>query len=702
MALSLYRHNEEAYDRAAGMLSASGRAAVIHPTGTGKSYIAFRLIEEHPGEDFLWLSPSRYIMELQQENLRREVPGFNMERVQFMTYARLMMMTDAEIDDLACDYIILDEFHRCGAEQWGQGVRRLLENYRATKYLGLTATHIRYLDAGRDMAEELFGENVASEMTLGEAIARGILPVPEYITSVYRYNAELEEYQRRIDRSVPSGLRGKAEKELEKLRRSLSGAERLDELFRARMRDPHGKYIIFCSSWEHLQEVREHIGEWFRLVDDAPHCYILYSGEAATEKEFAAFCEDESEHLRVMLCINRLNEGIHIPGLSGVILFRPTASPIIYKQQIGRALTAGGKQPVIFDIVGNFESLMSIGTVQYEIASAAEKLRENGHADEVVVDRFEIDGRTMECMEMIRRLEKSINSHWEDYYEAARAYYEEKGDLLIPHKYTTDEGLQLGAWIWTQRSVYRTPGQTSLTEEQIEKLERIGMVWQGMHELSWERAYEEARKYYEKNGDLNAGVEYRTESGFALGVWLNNQRQKTGEKPHGRKLSREKMRRLEEIGMVWEVRSQAWEAHCAEAKAYYEAHGNLDIPGDYRTEDGFLLGMWLIYQRKTRLEKWQKEELEKIGMRWESGHDRRWMRGYQAAKAYYEENGHLDIPYGYKTEDGLALGRWLRKQRDAKIHAGHCNCVLTGERIRLLNEIGMIWKGNGDLPEAGD
>ena len=48
MAIALYPHNESAYHSALAMLRETGKAAVVHPTGTGKSFIAFKLCEDHP------------------------------------------------------------------------------------------------------------------------------------------------------------------------------------------------------------------------------------------------------------------------------------------------------------------------------------------------------------------------------------------------------------------------------------------------------------------------------------------------------------------------------------------------------------------------------------------------------------------------------------------------------------------------------
>ena len=160
------------------MLEREKMAAVIHPTGTGKSLIAFKLAEEHPSEKFLWLSPSEYIYQTQLENL-----GMEFDNIQFMSYSRLMKNEDS-IETLHPDYIILDEFHRCGAAEWGKSVRKLLTACPDAKRLGLSATNIRYLDNQRNMAEEIFDGKIASEMTLGEAIVRGILPEPKYVIAV--------------------------------------------------------------------------------------------------------------------------------------------------------------------------------------------------------------------------------------------------------------------------------------------------------------------------------------------------------------------------------------------------------------------------------------------------------------------------------------------------------------------------------------
>ena len=205
MKIKLFEHNQIAYQAALTMMKSAGKAAVVHPTGTGKSFIGFKLCEDFPDRVICWLSPSEYIFRTQVENLAaggafeeehkdslvntvakeysNSFAENGLSNIRFYTYAKLTTMSEAELREIQPDYIILDEFHRCGAKVWGQGVENLLAMYPDAPVLGLSATAIRYLDNQRDMSDELFEGNVASEMTLGEAIVRGILNPPKYVLS---------------------------------------------------------------------------------------------------------------------------------------------------------------------------------------------------------------------------------------------------------------------------------------------------------------------------------------------------------------------------------------------------------------------------------------------------------------------------------------------------------------------------------------
>ena len=425
VALRLFEHNEKAYRAAVRMMEQYGKAAIVHPTGTGKSYIAFKLIEDNPEKVVIWLSPSEYIFKTQLESLKRNDPDFPLANVHFYTYAKLMCCTQAQLDEIAAQkpaYIIFDEFHRAGAECWGESAVALLKLCPDAKLLGLTATNIRYLDNNRDMAEELFDSRVASNMTLGEAVVRGILPAPKYVTTVYQYQKALAKYQVRVDNLRAPGIQDVNQKYLDALRRALEQADGLDKVFAHHITNKSGKYIVFCANKEHMDEMVSHVPEWFAGVNPDVVVYEAYSDDPNTDKAFADFKTDTTNRLKLLFCIDMLNEGVHVEVISGVILFRPTISPIIYKQQIGR--------------------LDSIGMVW-------------GNRN----DR-----------------------QWNQGYQEAKRYFEAHGDLRVPVNYVSPEGYALGKWVKRQRYTRQNPEKScgALTEERMERLDAIGMIWNKM------------------------------------------------------------------------------------------------------------------------------------------------------------------------------------------------------------------------------
>ena len=804
----LFEHNQRAYEAAVEMMEATGRAAVIHPTGTGKSFIAFKLCADHEKESICWLSPSEYIFATQEEKWR-QAGGKTLENIEFFTYAKLMRRKEKgdgeELLKQKPSFIILDEFHRLGAAQWGGGVEWLRSKYPQAKVLGLSATNIRYLDNQRDMAWELFGGNIASELTLGAAIAGGILPAPKYVLSVYSYQKELERYRARIKRTKNKELREKAQEELQALRRALGKADGLKEVFarhmlpggekldgngrngdgenyssergtngcvikkavlgegfdfkkekfgskneliqgsrmgeegipqsgEARIGESHlekahvgeshlGKYIVFCASFDHLNEMKGLATEWFCGVDPEPHIYTAYADDPKTGQEFEAFKADKSAHLKLLYCIDMLNEGIHVEGVDGVILLRPTVSPTIYKQQVGRALAAGGKKtPIIFDIVMNIENLCSIGAVEEEWKEAVYTLRGKGGEDKTFTGHFQIIDEVKDCRRLFAQLNETLTASWDAMYAWAREYYKAHGHLDIPAAYTTADGHSLGAWVATQRKVYlgRTAGCLSM--EQIKRLEEIGMCWQGAREAAWERHFSEAEKYFRQHGNLAIPADYVTGDGCRLGRWVRRQKELLKGQGKGyfqgmdvmgdresRGREREKCKnansvsadmvkaihveRLTKIGMVWES-GDPWERRYALAKEYYKGHGNLQIPADY-VVDGVWLGRWVREQKsklsqegKGALTKEQKEKLLSIGLTiGVSQAEISWREQYGQAEEFFKKFGNLSVPKRYTAGNGKKLGVWLQHQR-----AGRRNGALASWQVGLLDGIGMVWE----------
>lgn len=594
--IKLFEHNETAYISAIQMLTETGKAAVIHPTGTGKSFIAFKLCYDNADKKICWLSPGEYIFKTQCENLA--AAGSAVPRnIAFFTYAKLMLMTDAELEEIKPDYIILDKFHRCGAEMWGQGVKRLLNLYSDTPILGLTATNIRYLDNRRDMADGL------------------------------------------------------------------------DKVFAKHMPKRDGKYIVFCASFDHMNEMADKAKEWFAKVDTEPHIYKAYSNDPAASKAFSAFKADVSNHLKLLYSIDMLNEGIHVDDIDGVILLRPTVSPIIYKQQIGRALSAGKKSnPVIFDIVLNIENLYSIGAVEEEMQIATAYYRSLGEESSIVNDSFSIYDEVKDCRELFSRLNDVLTVSWQTMFEQAKKYYSENGDLEVPARFITNDGYSLGHWIYNQRAVRKGQQTGNLSEEQIEKLNSIGMRWDLYTDYSWEKNFNAAKDYYEKNGHLDVPSRFVTRDGLPLGAWLSSLRTWESSGIHPKYLSAERKKQLESIGMIWSKLDYYWEQNFSEALRYYRKNGDLIVPSNFVTDNGVRLGSWIFRQRKlhsgsckgTPLTAEQTARLNSIGMVWEPEDPR--LMSFNLVKGYYKEHGNINISQS-TVVNGVWLGKWIAEQK---------------------------------------
>lgn len=725
MAVTLYQHNQTAYDHALCMMERSGRAAVVHPTGTGKSFIAFKLAEDHPGARIVWLAPSEYIFRSQRENyLKAGGEEKALEGIAFLTYTKLMYgMTDpygegdakdtAGLENAAGlgkgetpEYIILDEFHRCGAENWGRCVKALMQTYPAAKVLGLSATNIRYLDSRRDMAGELFAGQIASKMEIAEAMAAGILPAPVYICGLYEYKNELQKITRRVNRQRNMGVRDESAKLLEQLRHCLLQADGPAEIF-GRYMKKNGKYIVFCSGREQMEEMAAMAGKWYGTLDPHPTIYrAIYDNDQSPE-EVRRFSADRSGHLKLLFCIDMLNEGVHVADVDGAVLLRPTASPTLYLQQVGRALAVPDRdkrnQPVIFDMVDNFDSLRCIDSFLEAYHTAGDtKGKEQGKPSY----EFRLIDEARDSRRLFEQLSRCLSSTWEMCFREAEAYRERYGNLKIPKRYITESGIALGSWLITQRRVRAGTVPGNLSREQIQKLDGLGMEWETRTGKAWEKGYQELVRYREENGHVDVPVRYVTEDGYPLGKFVSNQRTawKNGREASGigqadmvcggRVLLAERERRLDALGFIWEKPKQEWKRYYAAAKAFYEREGHLDVPVKYVTEDGLRLGAWIRNQvsgRDALLEE-QAEALEAIGVCWESRYDGRWDEKFRLAEQYYREHGNLEVPREY-TVQGVRLGRWVNALRSARVRPDSSHYRLDADRIRQLDSIGMRWAG---------
>lgn len=204
-------------------------------------------------------------------------------------------------------------------------------------------------------------------------------------------------------------------------------------------------------------------------------------------------------------------------------------------------------------------------------------------------------------------------------YAVAQAYYRSHGDLHVPSNYVTPEGVRLGAWVNRQRRIRDGKARGSLTPERIRALDAIGMNWLDLSEERWNRNFRALRAYFKQYGNIDVPQDYVTSDGLKLGQFVKNMRFHRDTK-YRRCLTPERLRMLDEMGMIWDVDAYRWEQNFAAAEAYWREHGDLRPVKRYTTPDGVKLGTWLIYQREKHsrgeLEEEKVTRLNAIGMVW--------------------------------------------------------------------------------------
>ncbi len=484
MSIQLKPHNEEAYRKVKEKLDASYKVAVIHPTGTGKMYIALKMLEDNNEKRAIFIAPSNAILHDVKKNIFTE--GMNMSdfpNLKRITYQKLARLSDEEIENLDFDIIVLDEFHHCGAPEWGKGVEKLLQKNPDAQILGLSATPLRYFDGLRDMSDELFEGNIASEMTLDEAIEQAILPEATYISTVYDYDAELENLQENINKIQDKEKHKQAQELFNSLKKRLDeNTKNLPELFAKHMRNKNGKYIIFCRDIQDMQEKMEQARKMFGNVNQN----ITIRGVSSQIKENDKILNDfENDHdegtLKLLYAVDMLNEGYHIKDLDGVVMMRPTHSPTIFIQQLGRALTVGkNNAPIVFDLVNNFATCKIIEDFTERLKGYREKSdtktarRENS-------SRISILDRTKEFMEIANKITE-LSKRKVTLEEKIQIFekFNETGEELLGD--TIFEGYPIGQWAIQIRASVKQLNEgkkvtkINPTEEQLERLNALGIL----------------------------------------------------------------------------------------------------------------------------------------------------------------------------------------------------------------------------------
>ncbi|MBQ3474693.1 MAG: Helicase associated domain protein [Bacilli bacterium] len=792
--IGLYDHNADSYNQVKSSFeSGNDVVAIVHATGTGKSYNALQLAYDNKDKKIVYVVPSHGIIE-HINKIIEDNPNLDLKRdfpnLEFRTYQSFISLSEDEISDINCDLLILDEFHHIGAPIWGARINKMVETHPDMKIFGMTAYTVR--DRGtsyeRDMAnpetDELFSGKVESRYDLCDAMIDGVLPKPVYksaYTNLIGLESQLEEKVQKLGATTKEYQEYMAI--LNDVKKRIHEAPSIPNILKKSIK-PDGKYIYFCPPCSEegsndIETIKQQAIEWFKQFVPEKDIIIYTSTSDMGEdgkKNREAFYRDVNldgeqvdNKLRVMFAINQYNEGIHAPNIDGVIMGRGTTSDIVYFEQLGRALSVRGNTkdkfdeleqysieqlismckekdipikdniskeeliekliaPVVIDLTNNYDFIKDLeNNLRDRIKDIQENVLGNHREMKIRDASFDIEIEDQDLFEMLRYVMDRMTMTWDDYYELAKAYYEHHGNLEISNKFKTINGydydengtINLGNWIKNQRQAYMGTGSfMPLSEDKISKLLNIGMIF-NVVENNWNNTYNLAKAYYEHYGNLEVPVLFRTKNGYdedqdgiRLGKWIQYQRTAYSGKRKDANISNEQIQLLDKIGMRWNKinKMNQWMEKYNLAKAYYEHYGNLNVPTNFKTnngyehdENGVKLGLWIKSQRgaykstnHNKLTSEQIELLKAIDMIFDT-YENTWKNMYNLAKAYYEHYGNLSVPNHFKTkngydedQDGMSLGLWIKNNRDT-YRGLRKDKKMTDERIKMLEEIGMRW-----------
>ena len=359
---TLHPHNREAYQKIMQHFDeVHQRACVVHATGTGKSYIITAVTDRF--ERVLIVTTNMFVIDQVSDTIKAESPERTTEPV-YKIYPALLQDMDNQVDCLhKYDLIVLDEFHHGGAERWGQAVTWILEQNPDAKVLGTSATAIRHSDNMRDMGEELFEGHVLSRLPLGEAWARKILMAPYYIMAVEDSEEFHNEFIKKIEESKLLEEKKHFYREMAShLKDNYEMEKNASEIIRKWLPADSRRIIVFSRNIEEAESNVSKVEGWMKKSGfDVDNIYMVHSQRPFEEKkaQMAAFQTDNFNGIKIMVAVDMLNEGVHIPRVDAVFFLRKTESPTIFLQQMGRCMglyKEGGRRSVVFDFRNNVEN----------------------------------------------------------------------------------------------------------------------------------------------------------------------------------------------------------------------------------------------------------------------------------------------------------------------------------------------------------
>ncbi|SFK93953.1 DUF3427 domain-containing protein [Shimia haliotis] len=334
---------------------------VVLATGLGKTYLA--AFDSLPFAKVLFVSHREEILTQAMEAFRTLRPDARMGRfvggdqdsdadILFASVQSLARVANlARFNAASFDYIVIDEFHHASAPTY----QRLIDFFRPQWLLGLTATPNRS-DGANLLA--LCNENLVFDCDLWEGINRALL-------CPFKYHGvpDLVEYAQipwRNGRFDP-----------EELTTALATHSRAQNAFEQFQKFGQSKAIGFCASRRHADFMADYFGK------RGLKAVAVHSGPSSAPRT-SSLERLQAGDLDIVFSVDMFNEGVDVPEIDTVLMLRPTESPVIWLQQLGRGLrkSASKTHLAVIDYIGNHRSFLNKARTLFDVDAGDRALAE--------------------------------------------------------------------------------------------------------------------------------------------------------------------------------------------------------------------------------------------------------------------------------------------------------------------------------------
>ena len=437
---------KQTFLEANSLLDKHGKCVILRPTGFGKTVMMSQIASQFKYEKVLYVYPTAIVKKQAQRNIPES-------KVTWCTYYGLGKYHD-KVEEFykqvvsKYDLIIFDEMHHMGAAQVKETVSKLLILIDASKIhiLGGTATPKR-MD-GYDIIDAFFDNCITSFYGMDNAISDGIITKLTYVYSIDGYKDSLKDFSMqysKLDEAAKSKVRADVKKSvsgLDKLTNASNIISKTTNSVYNNKLPSYMRFLVFYTAKDILDRRGKEVLKWFKCAFPTYNIntpLIVISGSNSQKSvEKLANLQKSHNTIDLIYSINMLNEGYHIDNITGIVLLRPTQSPTVYTQQVGRCMQVGVEHsPIVFDFVSNisihtlfdFAPVKTQKSLELTVGEQLDKLNEVSASNITLIDNVAPVKAIINKMEasLPKQIESEVIAYRKENYAPADALHEKFG-----------------------------------------------------------------------------------------------------------------------------------------------------------------------------------------------------------------------------------------------------------------------------------